>query len=124
MPTHSGDSLTALKLKVQLRHGTWACSQSAFALIASNNQIGFSLRAARNELSLSMIHSFRLLEVAGVASLIGAIIIAYMFVQVQAAKRKRQLASKFRQSLRASDKPSDAAIRSLAMLYGLPRRKK
>jgi hypothetical protein len=71
-----------------------------------------------------MFSTLRLLEIAGVASLTAATAITFMFVKLQAAKRKRQLASKFQQSLTKSVNPSRAAIRSLAILYGVPRRKK
>ena len=71
-----------------------------------------------------MFNCLRLLEIAGGASLISATVIAFMYVKLEAAKRKRQLASKFKQALVASDNPGKAAVNSLAILYGVPRRKK
>lgn len=66
----------------------------------------------------------RLLEIAGGASLIGATVIAFMYVKLEAAKRKRQSASKFQQEFTGAKSPSHAAVNSLAILYGVPRRKK
>jgi hypothetical protein len=71
-----------------------------------------------------MIYALRILEIAGVGSLIGAIVVAVMYVKLKEAERKRKLASKFHQSMSALERPSDAAIRSLAVLYGRPRRKR
>jgi hypothetical protein len=67
--------------------------------------------------------ALQILEIAGVFSLISGIVIAYMYLKLKEAERKRKLASKFQQELTANERPSDAAIRSLAILYGVPRRK-
>jgi len=65
----------------------------------------------------------RLLEFAGVVLLFAAMTIVYMYAKLQAAERRRKLASHFEQERTKFDSSSEAAVNALANLY-IPRRKK
>jgi hypothetical protein len=70
-----------------------------------------------------MLTLLRMLEIAGAVSLTSATIVAFIYAKLKSAENKRLLASKFQHSMTHPHRPSDAAVQSLAMLYGKPRRK-